>query len=141
MTEGTVLVDTNVLAYAYQSFDDRHETAVNVLDELIENGRGAVSVQNLAEFSRLAVEKFPKTISHEEAREIVLNLSASLDVVSYRAQTVSEALRLCRTYKLHFFDALLAATMEQDGIRIIVTENEKDFRKIPWLKVVNPFKP
>jgi predicted nucleic acid-binding protein len=39
-----------------------------------------------------------------------------------------------------FWDALFAACMLERGIEVIVTENEKDFKNIPGITVVNPFK-
>jgi hypothetical protein len=30
--------------------------------------------------------------------------------------------------------------MKENGIDTIITENEKDFKKIPGIKVINPFK-
>ncbi len=34
----------------------------------------------------------------------------------------------------------LTILMRKNNIYTIITENEKDFKKIPWLKVINPFK-
>ena len=39
-----------------------------------------------------------------------------------------------------FWDALIAACMLEHGIEVIVTENEKDFKNIAGITVVNPFK-
>ncbi len=54
--------------------------------------------------------------------------------------TVTEAIKICGERRLHYWDALLAATMKENGIFIIYTENEKDFKKISWLEVINPIK-
>jgi predicted nucleic acid-binding protein len=40
---------------------------------------------------------------------------------------------------MHLWDAAIAATMKENDIFEIVTENVKDFKKIPQLKVSNPF--
>jgi predicted nucleic acid-binding protein len=37
-------------------------------------------------------------------------------------------------------DALIAACMLENGIEIIVTENERDFKRIPGITVINPFR-
>jgi predicted nucleic acid-binding protein len=42
------------------------------------------------------------------------------------------------TYEVHYWDALIAATMRENNIFCIYTENG-DFKSIPWLKVINPF--
>lgn len=41
-------------------------------------------------------------------------------------------------HDMHFWDALLAATMRRNGIFNIYTENAKDF-KASWISAVNPF--
>ena len=41
-------------------------------------------------------------------------------------------------YSLHFWDALLAETMNQHTIGTIYTE-DSHFKKIPWITVINPF--
>jgi predicted nucleic acid-binding protein len=43
-------------------------------------------------------------------------------------------------YKIPFWDALIVATMEENSIDTIITENEKDFKKVKWIKTINPFK-
>ncbi|WP_346866156.1 hypothetical protein [Methanocalculus sp. MSAO_Arc2] len=41
-------------------------------------------------------------------------------------------------YKLHFWDALLVATMLENHIHVIYTE-AAHFKRIPGITVVNPF--
>jgi len=134
------LVDSNVLAYAFDKSSDKHPAAEQVLARLVLEGRGAVSIQNLAEFSRIMTEKVPNRLPFGEARVIVSELSDNLAVLRYDQQTVADALLVCKERKMHFYDALLVSTMQNEGIREIVTEDEKEFKKISWLRVTNPFK-
>ncbi|MBI3588204.1 PIN domain-containing protein [Candidatus Micrarchaeota archaeon] len=129
-----------MLAYAYENTSPKHAAAANALEKAIEEGTGVLSVQNLAEFCSFATEKLQLRIPHDQVRTIVLELSESMEVATYDSRTVASALSLSSIHKIHFFDALLAATMEKEGISEIMTENERDFRKIPWLTVTNPFK-
>ncbi len=144
MTEFTLkektLVDSNVLTYAYDKSSNKHGKAVEVLEKLLLSGNAVVSVQNLVEFARLVTEKIPKPISFEQARNIVVELSEGFEVIYYDKHVIADALSLSKANKMHFFDALLAATMEKENIKIIITEDDKEFRKIPWLKTINPFK-
>jgi len=34
---------------------------------------------------------------------------------------------------------MIAEMTKEAGVKTLYPENEKDFRKIPWVKVVNPF--
>ena len=140
MIEEKRLIDTNILVYAYDKASEKHAKVVMLLKDTLLSGNCVASIQNLAEFSRLVTEKLPKIIPFEQARNILLELSECLEIIYYDAHTVADALSLCESHKIHFFDALIAATMENEKIRIIITENEKDFVKIPWLTVINPFK-
>jgi len=140
MIEEKRLIDTNILVYAYDKTSENHSAALKTLKDTLLKEDGVVSIQNLVEFSRLVSEKLPKTIAFEQARNIVLELSESIEVIYYDAHTIADALSLCDNHKLHFFDALIVATMEKEKIKVILTENEKDFKKIPWLMVINPLK-
>ncbi|OIO26653.1 hypothetical protein AUJ14_01385 [Candidatus Micrarchaeota archaeon CG1_02_55_22] len=138
MTE-RCLIDTNLLVYAFDESDAKHAAAETLLKDLVNSGRGVVSVQNLAEFSRVMTEKIPSRLSGSQARSLVLRLSDNLVVVEYDARTVADALAMHERYGVHFFDALLVATMEQHGVTKIVTENAGDFKGIEWLEAKNPF--
>ena len=59
-------------------------------------------------------------------------------VLTYGAHTVIHAHEIRDEYKLHFWDALLAATMEENAIRTIFTE-DAHFNRVPWITVINPF--
>ncbi len=135
-----ILIDSNILIYAYNRTSALHSESEKIVQNALLNGNGTVSSQNLAEFSRVVTEKIPNRFSFEEARNIVLELSQGLEVITYDEQTVADALSICSLYGLHFFDALLAATMEKHNIRLIITENDRDFRKVKWIDVINPFK-
>jgi len=41
-------------------------------------------------------------------------------------------------YKVHFWDALIAATMIENNVFTIFTENTKDFKKIKGITAINP---
>ncbi len=139
MTEPKVLIDTNVLVYAYSPLSNKHAAATKALSQAIESDRATISVQNIVEFSRVMSEKLPERTPLSKVRMHVMELSEAMGVFSYHADAVARALQLSEQYRLHFFDALLAATMEANRVFAIVTENDRDFRRIPWLKVVNPF--
>jgi predicted nucleic acid-binding protein len=54
--------------------------------------------------------------------------------------TVAQAIEFVTLHRASFWDALIAACMLEHGITTIVTENERDFTKMPGLTVINPFK-
>ncbi len=133
------LIDSNVLVYAYAERSALREGALDVMETEITLGRGVLSTQNLAEYSNLARHKYPRELTNAQACQVVAELAEVLDVVSFSPQTIQSALSLSEQYGVHFFDALIAATMREHGISTIVTEDEGDFKKIPGITVINPF--
>ena len=132
----TKLIDTNILIYSADNTHElKHREALKVLDE---SKDGVISIQNLAELARAMTEKAGKPA--EKVRIYINNFKESFRVIRYNEDTVTRALEIKSEYDLHFFDALIAATMEENEVYEIITENEKDFSKIPNIKVINPFK-
>ena len=135
-----ILIDSNILVYAFEKDNpEKYFQTQRAIAELNLDFQVFISVQNLAEFSCVCLEKLKKPLTGEEIKEKVKKISTSFQTVSYSEKTVSIALELFDKFDIHFFDALLAATMRENGITQIMTENEKDFKKIPWVKVINPF--
>jgi len=137
-------LDTNVLVYAFDSSEgEKHAHAKKLLEKiLLGERRAAISNQVLAEFFSAVTKKIEKPVSAEIAQEIVDALTASkhFTKLNYVAKTVSNAATLSRKYAIPFWDALIAQTALENGVFAVVTENDKHFRKIPGIKVINPFK-
>jgi predicted nucleic acid-binding protein len=135
------LVDTNILVYAHQKGEpDKHAICSRTVNGLIDSDEIVLSVQNIAELSRVLGEKAVPSVDMEMVRQYVFDLAESSTVIAYNEHTVMDALMLSKQHKIHFFDALLAATMQENGISEILTENTEDFKKIKWLTVRNPIK-
>ncbi len=136
-----VLVDTNILIYSLQRTEQKkHEICSNIVSKLIDDKSITLSIQNLAELSRVLYEKISPQIDPKTIKRQIYEFSNASKVIYYKEQTLISALTVSEDYKIHFFDALIAATMEENGVVEIMTENQKDFSKIPWIKVINPFK-
>ncbi len=143
MTEDSnlFLVDTNLLVYAAE----KDETAkVQKSKELVNKcWRGeeilVVSSQNLAEFVFVTTKK--AKLNLEEAKiftEFIVDFQG-FKKIKYNENTVLSAIGIMNEFKTSFWDSLLAATMRENGIFNIYTENVNDF-KISWIKAVNPLK-
>jgi len=136
-----VLVDSNILVYSIQrDAGKKHEISSTIIAELTASQRMCVSIQNLAEFSRIVLEKISPPLNPETASGHVADFSKFSSTLRYNGKTILLAISISRQYRLHFFDALLAATMQENGIEEILTENVEDFSKIPWINAKNPFK-
>ncbi|MBI2971294.1 MAG: PIN domain-containing protein [Candidatus Aenigmarchaeota archaeon] len=141
MTENEIFaVDSNILIYNYDASDLRKHAISKDLLDLCWNRHAALAVssQNLSEFFYVTTRRnlLGKREAAENIRDIV-NFSGWMKI-DFNHHTVLEAALLSEEYKMSYGDSLLAATVRENGIVNLYTENEKDF-KIPWLRLVNPF--
>ncbi len=137
--DSKTFIDTNILVYSINKDSSKYEIAKRLLIEHCKNGTAFLSAQNLAEFSFVVTEK-DKLISPGEASQIVQSFIETMTVVAYHEGDVLRANQIKQSYGVPFYDALLVAVMEKAKIFTIVTNNERDFKKVNWLEVVNPFR-
>lgn len=137
------LLDTNVLVYAYDASETRRRgIAKALLDDVWNVGGGVLTLQNLSEFFFAVTRKVQKPVPIVDAKTIVADIlrSSRWMVIDRNAGTLMKAMEIVATVRAPFWDALIAACMLEHGIEVIVTENEKDFKNIAGITVVNPFK-
>jgi len=135
------LVDSNILVYAYDKSNPvKHMAAKEMVKEIWLNNNGALSIQNLAEFYSIVTKKIEEPISPEIAKQILVDLIEGFEIFSYSGNTIVNAANMQMIYGMPFWDSLIVATMEEHGIDAIITEDENHFRKVRWIKAINPFK-
>ncbi len=143
MTEDSnlYLVDTNLLVYVSEKEDGTRNQKAKELINRCWNGEIplAVSSQNLAEFVFVSARK--AKLNFKEAvmfAEFIVDFQG-FKKINYSGETVLSAIEISNEFKMPFWDSLLAATMRENNIYRIYTENTADF-KVPWIKAVNPLK-
>ena len=137
------LIDTVVLVHAYTVSDsEKHRVALALIEKVWGGEQATTTLQNLCEFFSVVTRKVEKPISASAAETIVKGIltAAQWRVIDRRPETVSKAIDLVKLYRASFWDALIAACMLEHGVDAIVTENERDFKRIPGITVINPFK-
>jgi predicted nucleic acid-binding protein len=137
------VLDTNILAYAYDKSDPKRR---EICERLVRSGFEGespyyVPSQVLGELYVVLTRNVAKPLPKDEAGLIVDAFveSPKWGKLNYSHLTVKHALEDLRTINTSFWDIMIAETMKEAGVGTLYTENEKDFRKIPWVKVVNPF--
>jgi len=141
MTENEVfLLDTNILVYAYDAADvQKHIISKKVINKCLDGEYNiAISPQNLSEFFSVTTSKglLEKTDAVKVISDIIV--FPGWVKINFDHTTVLAAAKISDEYKMSYWDSLLAATMKQNSVLKIYTENKKDF-KMPWLVVENPF--
>jgi len=143
MTAETRLIDTNVRVYAYDlSEPAKRQVSRTMLDQIWDEGGGVVAIQNLSEFFVVVTGKVQYPLTVSDARTIISDIlrSGRWLVLNQNDNTIVAAIDLVERTGAPYWDALIVACMMEHGITTIVTENERDFRKIPGITVINPFK-
>lgn len=137
------LLDSNILVYAFDTSEkEKYQAAKNLLQKCLDRKEiFFVSLQNISEFYSVVTTKIEKPISHKEARDIckqIFLFSGFRKIISTH-QTMLDAMYINEQFSVPYFDALIAATMLENQVPIIYTENIRHFSKIPGIRTINPF--
>ncbi len=90
----------------------------------------------------MVTKRIQKPLRESEAASIVQNFLefGGWHKINSTEKAVSDAMELNTEYGIPYWDALLVASMRAHQIHEIATENDRDFKKIPWIKTTNPLK-
>jgi predicted nucleic acid-binding protein len=135
-----ILVDTNVLAYAYdRTAQAKQIRAKAVLDALAQSGRGVLTAQILAEFFVVTTGKLAEPITQAEAFASILNYQISWEIFELTGMVVLEAVRGVRDYQLSYWDSQLWAAARMNQVPIILSEDFNSGSVIEGVRFINPF--
>ncbi|NKQ38954.1 MAG: PIN domain-containing protein [Methanosarcinales archaeon] len=136
------LIDSNLLSYV---FDKNESEKRSICKELVSDcwkgkRKCAVSVQNLSEFYVVVTKKISRPIPEAVAKKFIelIIIFKGWSVITFNASMILSAIDISTQYNIHYWDALIVAAMKENNIFCIYTE-DSDFKKIPWLTVINPF--
>lgn len=136
------LVDTNILVYAYDtSQGEKHTKAKEIVEKVWKEGGGVITVQNLGEFVFVVTRRVRNPIPIAEAKKIVegIKSSAKWRILDRTIDTFLREIEIYESFQIPFWDAQIISVIWDNGVKKIVTE-DKDFEKVPGIKVINPFK-
>ena len=143
----TYLIDTNILVYAYNEDVEFHEEALKIIeDALNKNINAVIADKNLFEFFAIITDdrRVENPITIEEAIEIInLLINSNIKILYSSPFVLSKILELAEKYKIkkqEIFDIGLIALMIENKIDTIITANERHFKNIKEISVLNPFK-
>ena len=143
------LIDSNILVFSHNIASPFQERAKELLF-LVLNGeiKGVLSPQNLLEFYSVITnpKRVEKPLLIADVSFLVDEYLTSGDIsfIYPKEGTSSRAFSLARKYQIRkadIFDTYLIATMLDNDVKIIYTDNDKHFRIFEEIKVINPFKP
>ena len=136
------LIDTNIIAYAYDVSEPlKREKCLNFVKKAFNGEKEAfITNQILGELFVTLTKNFKKPLEKEDAQLIISSIinSKTWVKINYSHKTIEKAIILSKEYNLPFWDCLISATMIENNIFTIYTENEKDFKNIVGIKAINP---
>ena len=135
-----ILVDTNVLLYAYDRGDPvKQPEAIAVLDRLATLRLGVLTPQVLAEFFVNATRKLEPPLTIGEAYDRIQNYLLAWEVLDVRGAIVLEAVRGVRTHQMAYWDAQIWASARLHQIAVIFSEDFNVGAVVEGVRFVNPF--
>ncbi len=143
MTDNPPLIDTNILVYLFDAgTPEKRRISKDLVTACWRSEECySVSVQNLAEFSVVVTEKVENPMPIEDVKRFITGIQNfdGWNVVSYGSKTILSAHDIRNRHHIHFWDALLVATMIEYGIDTIITE-DAHLRRVPGITVINPYR-
>ena len=137
-----VLVDTNVLVYAYDPRDRaKQQLAREVLRDLIRSERAAVSAQCLSEFFSVTTTKLREPLTRSEAQARVESIATATMVLAVTDAVVIEACRASAEHDLSIWDALIWSAAKLNQVRYVLTEDAPHGRRLETVTFLDPFAP
>lgn len=143
-----VLLDTNILVYAEQRKEPRHEEAKSVRDQALRGEIAAcLTPQVLAEFYSVITNSGPRgpeePLTAEEAAACIRSYheSDAVAMIYPGPGVITELLNLLQSHPATgpgIFDMALAATMLENGVASIATYDQHTFPLLPGITAVNP---
>ncbi len=135
-----VLADTNVLVYAYdRAAGLKQQQALDVLQQLVLSGAGAITTQVLAEFFVVITRKLAAPLSPADAYVRIENYLRAWIVYDLTSLIVLEAARGVRDYQISFWDAQIWAAARLNQIPVILSEDFNVGATLDGVRFVNPF--
>ncbi len=134
-----ILVDTNVLVYAYDRGEfEKQAKAIRVLEHLALTNVGCLSVQSLSEFYSLTTRgQHPKLTVAEAARQTE-QFALSWRILDLTPQIVLEAIRGVRAHQLGYWDAQIWATARLNQLSVVFSEDFNVGSSLDGVRFVNP---
>jgi predicted nucleic acid-binding protein len=135
-----VLVDTNVLVYAYDESEPvKAELAEAVITSLVKRREAVITTQCLAEFFSVLTHKFGRRASPDTAQAGLERYAATMRVLDMRVPVVFEAARGVRRYGLSYYDAQIWASARLAGIELVLSEDFASGTEIEGVRFLDPF--
>ena len=133
-------LDTNVFVYTFDRQEpDKQARARGLVERALGTGDGVVSSQVVQEFLNVALRKFERPFSEEQALRYLREVLDPLCFVFSSISLYETAVSLCRRWRFSFYDSLIVAAALESKCNVLYSEDFQDGQEIESLTIVNPF--
>lgn len=132
-----VAFDSNVLVYAERYGDEAREWTARALIGALPGIRTFIPLQVLGELFNVLVRKARR--DPELVHRRIAAYADAANVIETSGAAFFRASSLAAQHRLQIWDAVIVATAEQAGCRILLSEDMQDGFTWGGLTVVNPF--
>ena len=140
MIDDKTFIDTNIIIYAYDiTAGNKHKIAGDILADLWMSNLGMISTQVLQEFFVNVVQKIPKPMNKQKAKEVVKDF-LKWHVVVNTEDSIMGAIDISTKYEYSFWDSLIIEAAIAGGASILISEDLQDGHVISGITIKNPFK-
>jgi predicted nucleic acid-binding protein len=105
----------------------------------VATGAGVVSYQVVQEFFNVALRRFARPMSPEEAQQYLATVFRPLLAVESSLNLLQHGLYVCRRFNFSWFDSLIVAAAREARCEVLYTEDPQDEFEIEGLRIENPF--
>lgn len=139
-------IDANIWVYTFNRQSALHLKSLRFVKQMQEVGL-VITPQTVMEIYNVITDKrkVELPLTAVKAADILISLMGSygVQIAVPQITTAHSALMLAKKRKIRgdqlIYDAFLAATLIDNGVEVLYTLNQKDFRGFGGLKVINPF--
>jgi predicted nucleic acid-binding protein len=139
----STIVDTNILVYCYDPRDPRKQRiAAEFVDRGIAEQSILISYQAVVEFYAAVTRRDRAGVSlldHATATREMEKMLAEFDVLYPTEDIIRAAMRAAADYQLPWYDALMWAYADINGLTEIISEDFQHGRLYGGIRVINPF--
>ena len=133
-------LDTNIFVYTFDRREpDKRARARGLVERALGTDDGVVSSQVVQEFLNVALQKFERPLSEEQALRYLREVLDPLCFVFPSITLYETAVSLRRRWRFSFYDSLIVAAALESKCDVLYSEDFQDGQEIESLTIVNPF--
>ena len=133
-------LDTNILVYTFDDTDPKKRERARALVGTALEGQGIISFQIVQEFLNVALRRFARPMTSDEAQAYLDAVLGPLCRVQSEPDLYREALAIHQRWRFSFYDSLVVAAALRSDCGVLYSEDLQHGQEIGDLVIVNPFR-